>query len=626
MDRQGRGDMEVTGRALWVGVALWAVFCVAVVAVRGVQWDETFEHAQVITRATPYPEGHPLFRYCRNAFSLQTYASAAMLKAGFGAGAICGLRNVLLLASTVLPVFLLGSMLSGGVVWGHGAALLALSGAYIEFDSSYPFVIWPGMFSNGPVGGGYALVVLFLLVAGRGRWAALLLGLMPCIHIGQMPPVLGLAGLYAAWLVWRGRGREIVPWAPWFGMGVVLCGAFWLVQRHFHVPASAEGPYAVAGDVAAIWQGYTARDIHRQFPPFNGQIALVGFVLLTAFAAWHEWRGRRCDAARPGPWSGLFLYGAGIAGAVWAIMIAHRLMAPAVPFLLIGWMPYRLVNHIPPLLLVASVAILARPKSRAQWIVGAALVFFLFQIAAVRVLPPSFYYRYLAGGEAALFGLYGAAWVCLVLSCERGRAGWAGLGAAGWLVLAWSHQYGAACVLVGALATAALARKPGAMVLGPARATAAACVLLGALITIGQAVGRNPLPQSEFDRQVVGALAERGDDAAMLVAQPDEFLLQARTGHPVFVETATASLMSYLPEIGPTINQMYDDVYGIRFDRAGATPWRDLWAARDSETWRRLAERYGFRYVVTYDHLELDLPRVFETATGAALYDAGGMG
>lgn len=622
MDRQSRVGREATGRALWVGAALWVVFCVAVVAIRGLQWDETFEHAQVITRATPYPEGHPLFRYCRNAFSVQTYASAAMLKAGFGPGAICGFRNVLLLASTVIPAFLLASVLSGGALWGHAAALLALSGAYVEFDSSYPFVIWPGLFSNGPVGGGYALAVLFLLIAGRGRWAALLLGVMPCIHIGQMPPVLGLAGLYAAWLVWQGRRGEMVRWAPWFGGGVALCGAFWLVQRQFHVPAPVEGPYAVAGDAAAVWRGYTARDIHRQFPPVNGQIALVGFLLLTVFAAWHEWRDCRRNGAWPGPWSGLFLYGAGIAGAVWAIMIVHRLTAPAVPFLLIGWMPYRLMNHVPPLLLVAAVAILARSKSHAQWLPGAVLLFFILQFAAGRVLPPSFYHRYLAGGEAALFGLYGAAWVCLLLSCERGRAGWAALGAAGWLALAWCHQFGAACALAGGLATAALARLAGGWRLDPARATAAACVLLVALTLFGQAAGRNPLPRSDFDHEVTAVLAERGDAAAMLVAQPDEFLLQARTGHPVLVEAATASLMSYLPEIGPTINQMYDDIYGIRFDQPAATPWRDLWAAREADTWHRLARHYGFHYVITYDRLELDLPLVLKTPSGAALYDA----
>jgi len=89
------------------GVLFWLLFCVVAVLIRGVRWDETFEHAQVITGQAPYPEGHPLRVYVRGAFSLQTYASAAALALGAGPALVCGARNVLFLLGTVLPVFLL---------------------------------------------------------------------------------------------------------------------------------------------------------------------------------------------------------------------------------------------------------------------------------------------------------------------------------------------------------------------------------------------------------------------------------------------------------------------------------------------------------------------------------------
>jgi len=90
---------SVERRALWGGVALWLLFCVAAVCVRGVRWEETYERAQVLLGVVSYPAGHPLFRYAHNAFTAQYYLSALLLRLVPGPAFVCGFRDVLFLAA-----------------------------------------------------------------------------------------------------------------------------------------------------------------------------------------------------------------------------------------------------------------------------------------------------------------------------------------------------------------------------------------------------------------------------------------------------------------------------------------------------------------------------------------------
>ncbi|NIA14278.1 MAG: hypothetical protein GWP08_09360 [Nitrospiraceae bacterium] len=626
-------------RAVAIGVVLWVCFCVAIVVVRGVRWDETYEHAQVITRQVPYPDGHPLFRYCRSAFSLQTFLSAGMLSAGMGPAAICGFRNVLLLLSTVLPVFLFGAWLSRSALWGHVAALLALSGLFLEFDGSYPFAIWPGVFSNGPVGGLYALVTVYCLLNAHWRTAFLLVGLMPCVHIGQAPPVWGLAAVCAAWGVWRGEGRKVAQGMVFAAIGLAICAAFFLFVRRFHVPAPIDGPFFSAADPLPIWRAYTASDIHRLFPPGNGQLALMGFLILTSLAALDAWRRTRSVVDGPAAvHAGLLIYGAGIAVAVWGIMLVHYAMGQQVPFLLVGWMPYRLINHIAPLLLAAVVGVLGDSRStreartsRVQLLLLGALAYILLAPLFPRIVGEEVYRRYLAASDGVFFALYGAAFGVLAVRLTRTRRDTLWIVALGIVLLAglaWYHQFGAACVAAGLGASLVLSRVPRRETSGSidiVRSVALALMLvLFAVIFVQQWRDHDSLPRSAFDKRVTFYLAESGEDTVMLAAQPDEFLLQARTGHPVLVETATASLMSYAPALGPGIDKVYGDVYGIHFGPRShgeppAKPWREVWSERARAEWVRLSEEYGFGYVVAYDGLELDLPVIFRDG-GAALF------
>ena len=620
-------------RNVRLGVALWLACCIASVAVRGVRWDETYEHAQVITRQVVYPEGHPLFRYTRGAFSTQTYGSAAALWLGAGPTVLCGLRNVLFLAATVLPVFLLTALLTRRALWAHMAALLALEGVYLAFEGSYPIAAWPNLFSNGHIGGGYALLTLWALVSGHWRLGSVLLGLMPCVHIGQMPVLLGLAPLYAL-CAWRGpRRKELVRALGWLVAGLAGCAVFYGVQRHFAVDPPTQGPYCAQGDTWGIWHGYTAyHDTHRMFPPGNGHVVLVGALLLLLLAAYGETRRQSGTM-----WRWLLVYVSGTAACVWGVMAVHRLMGADVPFVLISWMPYRLINHVPPLLLAALVGVLAGRENEeeedrlgrvGQLVVTALLAYGALRPVLGSLFSDDFSSRYILPGDAAFFLLFGAAIVTLLLRLKDDHAPRAAIAAGvaslvAVAILATYHQFGAACVVAGGVGACALSRVRRKPWLLNALVPGALCLAVVSALLSHEWRGREQLPVSVFDRRVTQCLRDRGETQAMLVAEPGEFILQARTGHPVLVETATASLISYMPALAPIIQQIYADVYGIRFDQAPArrpeTTWQDRWTTRSRAEWQALGRKYGFRYIVAPSSMTLDLPVVLE-AQAVLLY------
>jgi hypothetical protein len=614
-----------------LGLAIWIVVAVGAVGVRGVRWDEAYEHAQILSGRVPYPAGHPLYRYVHNGFSLQTYLSAAVVWIAPGPVVLCGIRNVLFVLTTVAPVYLFAGRLAGDAMWGHAAAALALSGILVEFDGSYPLSVWPNTFTNGYLGGGYMLVTLFLILSGRLRTGLFLLGLAPAIHVGELPAILGVSGLFLVWKLIRGGRAEVIRAAPWGLAGLALCVAFAGIMRLFHVPIA--GAPADASEVMSVWRGYTEFfDPHRRFPSGNAQIAAVGALLLGGAAA------RSMGRTEP-MWRWLWIYIASVSLMVWGVMAVHAAMDREIPFLLIGWMPYRLLNLALPVLLATIAGVLAAPDPRGDrantigpWMVCGALAF-AFALPVVRALiGEAAVDRYFSSGEFLLMLLAGSAYARLARGLAPDRlffAVWQLGVAGGFVALTAFHQLGAAAFALGAGCTALAESGRGFTPAPLARwATPLTAGLLAAALLWGEFGHRAPLPRSDFDRRAAAYLDGRGQANAVLLARPDEFLLQARTGHPVLVETATASLMSYQPELGPGIQRTYQDIYGIRFDRApegdvSERDWEELWSARTAGEWHALASGYGFDYIVAPARLELKLEEVLR-GDGSVMYRADG--
>ena len=611
------------------------LFAIVAVVLRGVRWDETWEHAQLLSGQVTYPEGHPLALYVHNAFSFQTHLSAWLLSIGAGPGLVCGFRNVLFLLASILPVYALTATLTRSVWVALLAALLMMQGILLEFDGSYPTMVWPETYSNGHIGGGVVLLTLAALIAGRYAMAFFMLGLIPAIHVGQWPPLAATCALFGALVFWRERdGKPAAPWVGCFALGLGTTFVFWLLHLQSTLPMPETGPFAAGGDTEAVWKGYTTlHDPHRRFPPGNGHVILVGTMLLAWLGACLGASARLRQAC-----VGLALYTTVVGALVWGTMAVHAWLGPDIPFLLIAWMPYRLINHIPAIMLALALAlILARWPGRGLGIVVGALLFGVLQPLWPLLVGEALHARYLAGGEFVAFALFGVALFAVAPHGSSGRWTCIALTVAAIVPLAMYHRFGAACVVAGVIAAFLLNRagEGGVLRLGsrcyiwrregstPAFFLSAAVIVVGAVALLShQFAHRRHLPISEFQSNIARELSTQ--QRVLLLAPPDNLLLQATTNLPVLAEVATPSLISYVPAIGPAINQLYDELYGMNFHfpdptLAALPTWQSIWSARDVEQWQALAQRYSFTHIVSPADVPLSLREIL-AADGYALY------
>lgn len=615
-----RNSSFVIRNSLALGSLLWLVFCLVMVFVRGVRWDEDYEFAQVFLREVVLPPGHPVFQYVRNVFSLQVFSTTALLWVSESAWLVCAARNVLFLAATVLPPYLIAARLSGRALYGHVAACLVLAGIHLEFDSSYPQFVWPDMFSNGHIGQGFALLTLFFLMSNRPRAAGFLLGAMPCIHAGQLLPALLLAGM-----VFLTRVRVDRAFARDFviaiGFGILVTVGFWAAHRVFAVDTSAAGPFAGNGDPIDVLKNYIAyHDLHRRIPGGNGHLALAGLLLLAGLGTARE-KGRH---ARDRLWIWLSLYTAAIAVTVYPIMLAHALLGIDTPPILLRWMPYRLLNHAPVLLVAALCAMLVRRETESSAYGGRILLLVVIWCAAAPVLqnllPVAVFTRYASPVVGVMFVLFGAALAQYVRGADGSWRRFA-LPVCGFLALACFHQFGAACAAAGfGIAWLFSTRCPRNLLdrgFSSALLGALASILL-ALLAYSQWTSRTSLPRSPFEGRVAAYLDGQGEKQALLVGAPFQLLLQARTRHPVMTDMALPSWIPYMPNLGPAIDEIYRNVYGISFlDSPGSSrDWREVWTTRTADEWRELGDRFSFQYVVAPRELPLQLPLAVDDDSG----------
>ncbi len=389
-------------RARLYGCLFWAAISLVIVLVRGVRWDETYEHALAITRLSPYPDGHPFFIYCRNVFSLQSYLSAGLLWLTRSAVVVCFTRDLALMLFVTLPLFLFTFTLTRRALWGHVAVVLALCGVYSFFGSHYGIGTWTGFFSVGGIGAGYALLTFTAFVAGWTRTAWFLLTFLFAVHAGQLPPLLLFAG---AQLVIGDREHRRAQWRGaffWGGAGFAASVLFYTIQRFFIVPLPNSGPYYAEGNVHDIWINYSMReDVHRFISfahPFSHSVLLVGLTLAISLSV--------LLVAKPkdgwkSPAAAIALYALCVGVLAIGIRVIHNVLGENVPFLLVVWMPYRIPNQLAPILLALCLSLLANGtrngeyRNRAQLWAALLCVFALPIAVGGRLLPEPLYLRYL---------------------------------------------------------------------------------------------------------------------------------------------------------------------------------------------------------------------------------------
>jgi hypothetical protein len=612
-----------SARAFWLGLAFWIGVCLLAVLVRGVRWEEGYERAQVLLGITPYPEGHPHARWVFNGFSIHYYLTGTLLWLTDSVALICGGRQFLATLAIHLPIFGVTWLLTRRMGPVHLAMVLSFAGADVFFQSYMPISPWATKATSGIMGMGWAFAVLLALAAGRWRTAGLLFGLMPLIHLGQWPMILLTFIATCAWLGWRGERAALKRLIACAAIGLAITAVFAIAQRPFLVPDPVAGAYHAETDGRAIWAEYTTNeDMHRkrtEWPRFglfgHSTIGLAAFLVLALPMAWHEWKG----PTRRGPVIVLFTYATLSTAAIAFAWIVHSLTGSNVPYIVVSWMPYRLVIHVAMLLMAAVCA----------WSVGrgGALVAFvsLAWLAAMplwpHVMDPDLAARYFATPETALFLLAGSSILGLwrrMADAPQFRRVWMLVLVVGMLALAWYHKVAAVSVLFGLVL--ALAGDQIQWKAWMPRAGVIAACGLGAVTLLhvfaAQWRTREHLPVSPFEVEMAQYLAEHSAPSDMVLTTLEEHW-QMALDRPVVATFETRQFMSYMKSIAATTDKLFADLYGVKDGH-----WYDweLWQRRTEEEWRALGEAYGFHYVVSKDFHPLHLPVCLQ-GEGLVLYE-----
>lgn len=589
-------------RYLAAGGWAWVLFSVVAVLLRGVRWEENYEFAQVLLGWIPYPKYFPIYQHAHNSLSLQAYLTALLMQIEPAPWFACGVRNVLYLIAKTLPIYLLGAALTRRVAWGHVAAVLALF-AGNEFTARYPSLPWPMFAGNGAIGAGFALLALACFAWGWIGRAYCLTMLMPAVHVGQLPPLATVAAIHGLSLL-RYRRREKIGRAVWGGAaGLVGTAAALTVFLLARAPETAMEVLAEGGvSSQSIWRSYMEHfPSHRALAWDRDQVALAWtFLLALAVARLH----------RSGPWPWTAYYSLTVCLVVWGIMAIHWHLGLDIPYLLLAWMPYRLVNHLIPLSIVIMAGTVAGPIRGTSILALVAI-----GLAAVKVDIEGAYV-FLSGGV-----------IVVVAFKSMSRPFWARVwllaATALWVTLVREFELSIECLASGMI-TAALApyaahRFPAAgkaFQHTAAAAAVAAGILLAAFLHQEWIARDNPderLTPTPFEAQAVAFMASRGDERAMIAAPPYQWRLQARLGHPITADCATLTWLPYHKALAPTLHLMYRDIFGV--DLMAPTDahdplqlWSGVWTARSAQEWRALSTKYGFKYVVTMSWWPVHLP------------------
>ena len=302
--------------------------------------------------------------------------------------------------------------------------------------------------------------------------------------------------------------------------------------------------------------------------------------------------------------------------------MVHAVFGDDIPFLLIGWMPYRIPNHLAPILLCMLLKIMARGTGESrrykQELWAARISILAFPVAASgAMLPDWFFDRYLAGGEYLLFFLLGGALGVLldqVYHDFHSRFPRAVLTAIilG-LVLAWFNQFVFLCTYAGFgfHILVRLLNRDREPRFNWVRISGVCIAIVLSVHLVRQWVHREHLPRTAFQQGVVDYLADANESTATIVAPLWEVQWSARVGVPVFADYQTPRLVTYIPALGPSLKKMHRDVFGFNIDgesNDGLSPAQ----AHSREQWQQLGEDYGFRYVVQPKAVALDLDPVYE--------------
>ena len=138
----GGGGKSLAVMLGW-GALVWGAYSALQIVFNGVVLDESVLPGQIIANAVSYPAGHPHDVFYRQAYSLSHFAAAGMWALGFDEIGISALRNWMFLFTSVMAVFSVALVLTRRPYWAHSAVAVALLGAYLRYQGTYPLWVFP---------------------------------------------------------------------------------------------------------------------------------------------------------------------------------------------------------------------------------------------------------------------------------------------------------------------------------------------------------------------------------------------------------------------------------------------------------------------------------------------------
>jgi hypothetical protein len=608
------GEGAPVGRLLAAGAVVWLAYAVLWLVLEGPVLDESAAAAPIVAGDTGYPDGHPnavLYRrpihflYQLGALQWQLYPDPWWISAT---------RNLVFLFLSAFVPYAVVVACTRRPAWGHVAVALTLSEAVCSVVGVYLMWVFPGVYSSGHFGIHLALLTVVLLGVGIDRSAGVLTGLMPTLH-GAMAVVVwpAVALLLGIRLVRGERIRRVLAGGlVGVGMSAAVAAVVWARTAD----DVAAPPYEVGRDPDVLRTFIRTTDPHRQPLPLRSPIGLVGPIAFAMVAA-PALAGRR-DRARRATREGVVLLGA----LAWSYALGSRALHGLVgelPLPLLMLMPARYANLgmlvVVPLAVVA-LATCSAPRTAAVLAGGLLAAEATLLVVAPHVAFIELLYAVLGVVAGAMLGSPTSP-VSRVLAA----------GATAGLLLATAVVRAAdGSPIVWAFVAGLVPAFVAAFFLPPARRVApvlGAAVAAASLIIAAVAV-RDPHFASVWD---FGSGRETAEEAAlatwldanvppraMLLVPPfPPTWLEAKTGHPVLLDTMTLVTMSYVPELVGPIARLVRDVFEIDYAdpaaiaalsgpdgmlRPSSPAWLRAWPERPCATWRELGTRYGFDLVL----------------------------
>ena len=556
-------------------------------------WQVAVETGQVVAGLVTYQPDNIFYIYHTRLWTALHQILAIALRAGMNeitlSLIVSGVQGMLTFQALALFVYALGR----DVLLAIGAAALIFFTRSAEFGNVYPIFLLGTEHTYGVVGLSTGVLVITLFGAGWYRFAALLLGIAPCIH-----PALGswtvLVVSVAVLSDFRRLRVELRPALPWFvaGCGVTI--------------ASLAVQLGMAPDTPAGMVQLAPADLSSFVRLWDGHRAAVGL-----------WR------------SGVLLNAASLCVAsIWLAFFASDLQTSS-----------RLLLRI-----VAACSLLALAMIPFSWIPPERLP------SALLILMPGRYLNFSAMTFCALLmGLLASRrqlWsslVLLFLTCGLLTADRSML----WEFLEHYHhvQYRSSFMSLHVIAIAAVALIAGAWkgrgqrpldddlshLFQPSRGLylpQLALLALAVLMTHYQHAERSGAHFNDRTNDVF--FADIAARPGVLLVAGDLHLIQLRTRRPVLLDTGALDTVMYSLETGAAMQRMLRDIYGLDLfnpppeavgaGRIPALSHRVTWENYAPEKWQAIRREFGVTQVLAYGDWALQLP-IASQSRRLLLYD-----